>query len=85
MNTKISIIVPIYNEIKIIDKFLDKLILCFKNLEIKYIFVDDGSDDGTQKWLKENIPQLFKNQYYELIFLEYNKFFYTMLFFLCFQ
>ena len=59
MSVKISIIVPIYNEIKLIEKFINKLIVTFNDLEVKYILVDDGSTDGSQQWLKQQVPVIF--------------------------
>ncbi len=45
----LSIVVPMYNESKVIDLFYQKLTEAISTLEISYelIFVDDGSDDGT--------------------------------------
>ena len=49
---EITIIIPAYNEIKTIEKLLEKVI----NLEIKkqIIIVDDASTDGTQEYLLAN-------------------------------
>ena len=48
---KLSIIIPVYNEIKTIEKLINKI---FK-LKIKkqVIVVDDGSSDGTEILLKK--------------------------------
>ncbi len=49
--SKLTIIIPVYNEIKTIEKLLNKII----SLDIKkqIIVVDDGSRDGTQLILKK--------------------------------
>ena len=73
MSVKISIIVPIYNEIKLIEKFINKLIVTFNDLEVKYILVDDGSTDGSQQWLKQQVPVIFSKLNYNLILIEKNK------------
>jgi glycosyltransferase involved in cell wall biosynthesis len=72
MSIKASIVVPIYNEINLIEKFINKLNLTFSKLNIKFIFVDDGSNDGTQKWLKVNIPLIFESEKYKLLTLKKN-------------
>lgn len=52
VNSLISIIVPIYNSEKYLNKCLDSLInQTYKNIEI--ICVNDGSEDGSLKILKE--------------------------------
>ena len=50
MSVDFSIIVPVYNEINLIDKFVNKLVKTFKNLDVKYIFIDDGSTDGSLEY-----------------------------------
>ena len=59
MNPKASIVIPIYNEINLIEKFINKLYSTFATLEVKFIFIDDGSNDGSKEWLLENIPIIF--------------------------
>ena len=72
MDSEISIVVPIYNEKKIIENFINKLFNTFNNIDVKYIFVDDGSKDGTSLWLQKNLHLLFKNKNFELITLDKN-------------
>ena len=48
---KLSIIIPVFNEINFLEKFTQKLFNSFKNEMVEYIFVDDGSSDGTSEWL----------------------------------
>lgn len=50
---KISVVVPVYNEIKIIKAFHKKLVGSLGDLKIPFeiIYVDDRSGDGTGSWL----------------------------------
>ena len=49
-----------------------KLKETFKHLKIKYIFVDDGSKDGSLNWLKNNLKLFFNKKEFELIILNKN-------------
>ena len=73
MHSEISIIVPIYNEAKIIENFINKLFNTFVDLKPKYIFIDDGSEDGSREWLEENLKSVLKKENYDLITLDKNK------------
>jgi dolichol-phosphate mannosyltransferase len=57
---KLSIIIPVYNEIKTIEKLINKILKL--NIKKQVIVVDDGSSDGTQLILKK-----FKNKIDKLI------------------
>ena len=72
MNPKASIVIPIYNEINLIEKFINKLYSTFATLEVKFIFIDDGSNDGSKEWLLENIPIIFNKKKYILKNLKKN-------------
>ena len=48
---KLSIVIPVYNEINCLEQFTKKLLESFKNEMVEYIFVDDGSSDGSSDWL----------------------------------
>ena len=48
---KLSIIIPVFNEINCLEQFTKKLFESFKNEMVEYIFVDDGSYDGSSFWL----------------------------------
>ena len=67
-----SIIVPVYNEVNIIEKFAEKLSKTFRKFNAKIIFVNDGSSDGTSEWLKKNLIKKFPNNNYVLIDLKKN-------------
>jgi len=73
MQTDLSIIIPSYNEINFIEKFSLKLGKDFEKIDAKFIFVDDGSTDGTKEWIKENISKIFFNKKFEIIDLKRNK------------
>jgi glycosyltransferase involved in cell wall biosynthesis len=51
MIMKLSIVIPVYNEIGTIEEILKRVGSVPQDIEI--IVVDDGSTDGTTKWLKE--------------------------------
>jgi len=53
----ISIIIPIYNEVDNIELLSDKIFNCIKkaNLDSEVIFINDGSNDGSDKKLKSVI------------------------------
>ena len=61
-NKTLSIIIPIFNEIKFIDKFLYELLENFGDVNCKYILIDDGSTDGTSFFLEKKLDSLFKNK-----------------------
>ena len=64
---KLSIIVPVYNEKKTINQILNK-IHKLKRINKEIIVIDDGSNDGTVKILKEN-----KNKITKLVHHKKNK------------
>jgi len=72
MNYKASIIIPIYNEYNSLNNLCLKLKQSFKSCSIKYIFIDDGSIDGSSKWLKENLKNKFNEENFELVTLNKN-------------
>jgi len=53
-NKKISVIVPVYNELKNIEQFIVRLSdsLATINIPFEIIFVDDHSTDGTYEYLE---------------------------------
>ena len=72
MNQEATIIVPIYNEINSLNSLCFKLKDTFKLNKIKYIFIDDGSKDGSAEWLKSNLSKIFNKTNYELVLLNKN-------------
>lgn len=56
---KLSIVIPVYNEIKYIEELFASLMnIDYPDLEL--LFVDGGSTDGTLEYLKKQIPQINK-------------------------
>ena len=51
---KLSIIIPCYNEIKTIEKIIDKIVN-LKDLDKEIIVIDDCSIDGSRELLKTNL------------------------------
>ena len=66
---KLSILVTVYNEIRYIKLLTEKLIDCFKNEDVEYIFINDGSTDGSKEWL-ENFSK--NNSDYQIKFININ-------------
>ena len=62
MNVNASIIVPVFNEINLIEKFVNNLFDAFKSEKVKFIFIDDGSKDGSAEWLKSNLSKIFNKK-----------------------
>tara|TARA_B110000003_G_scaffold126735_1_gene128762 strand:+ start:366 stop:1064 length:699 start_codon:yes stop_codon:yes gene_type:complete len=63
---KLTIIIPVYNEIKTIEKLIKKILKI--NIKKQLIIVDDGSSDGTEQILKK-----YKNRIDKLIFHKKNR------------
>ena len=40
--------------------------------KVKFIFIDDGSKDGSAEWLKSNLSKIFNKKNYELVLLKKN-------------
>ncbi len=59
IDLKLSIIVPVYNEKKTINKILNK-IYDLKGIKKEIIVIDDASNDGTTKILKRNKKKINK-------------------------
>tara|TARA_B100000787_G_scaffold112591_1_gene83855 strand:+ start:6093 stop:6791 length:699 start_codon:yes stop_codon:yes gene_type:complete len=62
---KLTIIIPVYNEIKTIEKLIKKILKI--NIKKQLIIVDDGSSDGT-----EHVLAKYKNKIDKLIFHKKN-------------
>ncbi|HHP7232127.1 MAG TPA: glycosyltransferase family 2 protein, partial [Xenococcaceae cyanobacterium] len=48
---KLSVVIPVYNEIHTLDSILTKVITTLPEIEKEIIIIDDGSTDGTREWL----------------------------------
>ena len=68
---KLSIIVPVFNEIQYLDTFTNRLFNTFKDENIEYIFINDGSNDGSKEKL-ETIIKNFKDKNILLINVKNN-------------
>ena len=62
-NVKLSILIPVYNEIRYLDKFTTELRASFKDEDVEYIFINDGSTDGSSNWLEEYINNINDSKY----------------------
>ena len=72
MQIELTILIPVYNEVNLLEKLVKNLINTFDNITVKYVFIDDGSTDGSDDWLAKNIPIVCKLYKYDLIFLKKN-------------
>jgi glycosyltransferase involved in cell wall biosynthesis len=50
---KLSVIIPVYNEIHTLDTVLAKVIEAIPEVPKEIVMVDDGSTDGTREWLMQ--------------------------------
>ena len=67
MNSKISLIVPVYNEINEIENFFSELKKCnFFNLLNEIIFVDDCSTDNSAEIIEKTLLKLKKHVKHQL-------------------
>lgn len=58
---KLSVVIPVYNEQEVINKFYDKLKEITLNISYELIFIDDGSTDNTLEILKNIYKEDKKN------------------------
>ena len=71
MNSKISLVIPVFNEASEIDNFFSDLKNCNFNLINEIIFIDDCSTDNSYGILKKKIEE-FKSNLLEINFLLLN-------------
>ena len=57
MNSKISLIIPVYNESDEIENFFNDIKNCNFNLINEIIFIDDCSTDNSSNLLEEQISK----------------------------
>lgn len=69
---KATIIIPVFDEINSLEKFCKKIKKTFKQISLKYIFIDDGSSDGSTEWLDKNLKIIFSDSEFKLIKLNKN-------------
>lgn len=54
---KLSVIIPVYNEIHTLASLLEKVAQVLPQVEKEIVMVDDGSTDGTREWLLETFGE----------------------------
>ncbi|BBA79904.1 glycosyl transferase family protein [cyanobacterium endosymbiont of Rhopalodia gibberula] len=54
---KLSIVIPVYNEIHTIESSLTKVVQSLPGISKEIVLVDDGSTDGTREWLLQTFGQ----------------------------
>lgn len=58
---KLSIVIPVYNEIRTIKTVIETVAKTLPNVDKEIIVVDDGSTDGTREWLSQRLPHRVPN------------------------
>jgi glycosyltransferase involved in cell wall biosynthesis len=58
----LSVIIPVYNEVKYISNVLDRVAVAVPNIEKEIIIIDDGSTDGTREWLVTRFPCIWEDK-----------------------
>ena len=53
---QLDVVIPVFNEIEIIELLHTRVVAACRNAGMRYriIYVDDGSQDGTQHWIQNN-------------------------------
>lgn len=54
---KLSVLIPVYNERRLLPELLLKLSAALASLDKEVILVDDGSTDGTREWIGETLTK----------------------------
>ena len=72
MEYEASLIIPIYNEVSTLNIVCNKIKKTFDEKNIKFIFIDDGSNDGSKDWLTRNLEIIFTRNNFLLISLDKN-------------
>ena len=54
---KLSVIIPVYNEISTLETVLIKVIQALPKVPKEIVMIDDGSTDGTREWLTETFAR----------------------------
>lgn len=52
---KLSILIPVYNERRLLPELLCKLASALPGVDKEVILVDDGSTDGTREWIRDTL------------------------------
>ena len=60
---QLSILIPVFNEVQYLKIFTDNLNKSFKTEETEFIFINDGSTDGSREWLTEYVNQKSSTNY----------------------
>ncbi|HAC64267.1 MAG TPA: family 2 glycosyl transferase, partial [Cyanothece sp. UBA12306] len=55
---KLSVVIPVYNEIHTIDSALTKVAQALPGTPKEIVLVDDGSTDGTREWLIQTFGEI---------------------------
>jgi glycosyltransferase involved in cell wall biosynthesis len=55
---KLSVIIPVYNEINTLNAVLAKVLTVLPEVDKEIVMVDDGSTDGTREWLLKSFGNI---------------------------
>lgn len=62
MNTRVSVIIPVYNELEQLEASISDLASWLNSDVVEVIWVDGGSVDGTFEWLQSNNYRVIRSQ-----------------------
>ena len=68
---KFSIIIPCYNECANLPSLIDNILPLQNDYELEYILVENGSNDNSRDYFRNNIDGKYKN--IKIIYLDINK------------
>ncbi len=58
---KLSILIPVFNEMYCLEEFCKRLLDTFERTSAEYIFINDGSTDGSKEWLLNFSKKTYNN------------------------
>jgi glycosyltransferase involved in cell wall biosynthesis len=61
----LSVLIPVYNEVKFISNVVDRVASAVPNIKKEIIIIDDGSTDGTREWLVSTFPYIWEDEVFD--------------------